>query len=83
MLCHVTKIALKDLILGYGQQLSTCQHVGLTALFVAVTMLAAQFVPGLQVAMAFSGILVVIMVAIFPGHPSAFQLKLRWLHENI
>jgi hypothetical protein len=43
------------------------QHVLLTAAFVFVTMLAAMYVPGLQVAMAFSGILVVIMVAIFPG----------------
>jgi len=67
MLCHVTKKALKDLLLGYEATLSLPQHVSLTALFVFVTMLAAMYVPGLQVAMAFSGILVVIMVAIFPG----------------
>ena len=55
MLCHVTKKALKDLFMGYEETLSLPQHVGLTAMFVFVTMLAAIYIPGLQIAMAFSG----------------------------
>lgn len=38
MLCHVTKVALKDLAFGYGRTLSWPEHVTLTAMFVAVTM---------------------------------------------
>ena len=97
MLCHVTKVALKDLAFGYSRTLSWPEHVTLTATFVAVTMVrpclsrilfitllltvtscasldavakqaaAMAFGSDLQAAMAFSGILVVIMVAIFPG----------------
>ena len=38
MLCHVTKVALKDLAFGYSRTLSWAEHVTLTVLFVAVTM---------------------------------------------
>lgn len=38
MLCHVTKVALKDLAVGYSRTLSWPEHVTLTVLFVAVTM---------------------------------------------
>ena len=55
-------------MLPRGAQLSLPAHIGLTAGFVAVTMTAGLLLPGgLQQAMAFSGIIVVIMVAIFPG----------------
>ena len=42
MLCHVTKVALKDLVLGYSRTLSWPEHVILTALFVAVTMVRSH-----------------------------------------
>ena len=68
MLCHVTKNALKDLVLPRGALLGYPAHIALTAAFVLATMLPALLLPGgLQQAMAFSGIIVVIMVAIFPG----------------
>eukprot|EP01052_Picozoa_sp_SAG31_P029489 SAG31_NODE_2936_length_4892_cov_5.112456_2_plen_152_part_00 len=68
MLCHVTKTALKDLILDTGSTLGYPAHFMLTAAFVCATMVLALLLPGgLQQAMAFSGIIVVIMVAIFPG----------------
>jgi hypothetical protein len=50
MLCHVTKVALKDLAIGYERRLTWPQHIAATAAFVAVTMLAAMlFAKELQV----------------------------------
>ena len=66
MLHLVVRTCLEDLLLGRGRKFSTVWFYGEAALFVAITMAVAIFVPGIQTAMGFSGVIVVVMVAIFP-----------------
>jgi len=68
MLCFVCRCCIKDLIWGSGSKpFSTLGYVVETILFVAVTMFAAIFCKGLEVALGFVGIIVVVMTSIFPG----------------
>eukprot|EP00041_Stephanoeca_diplocostata_P019371 m.417182 g.417182 ORF g.417182 m.417182 type:complete len:462 (-) comp21286_c0_seq4:1758-3143(-) len=67
LLTFVCRTCICDFIMGPGKKFTRVGYHLETICFVAVTVLAAMFIPDLSIPMEFGGIIVVIQCILFPG----------------
>jgi hypothetical protein len=67
MIVYICRTCIESICLGEGKSFQGATKFGVNVLYVGFCMVTAMFVPGLSTAIAFAGVLVVVIDLVFPG----------------